>query len=235
MLLLPPIGDAVAVAVNGILPLPNDAIAAICQARGRLAGPHVADLSQCQGLRHDLRVHLVAVQRGPGVGRDPGKSILCRHGGQRLACGGPGAGELRVARPAGGGCAQRAVIVDIGDIVLGPDGLVSHLVEVIARAGGAGARYEYVPDDIVQEMSGRIPRGVPRLVIVDHVVYILSVGLGQRTAVMRIGKEVPPPRDAVALDMGGELLADGVGEDAVLDRDMGAAHRVDPVVLGEFD
>jgi len=32
---------------------------------------------------------------------------------------------------------------------------------------------------------------------------------------MRICKEVSPPRDAVALDMGGELLPDGVGEDAV--------------------
>ena len=86
------------------------------------------------------------------------------------------------------------------------------------------------------EIPRRIPCRHRVLVVIDDVIDVLHVALAQRIAAMGIRPKIVDHRHGAGLKMAIELLlADRVGEKAVLDRDIDGARGINIVVCREFE
>ncbi len=152
-------------------------------------------------------------------------------------------GEVRaVTLPGGsGGAAEGAILVAVEQVAGGINLLVAvHLEKVIAWAAGGGAGDEVIVEDVLGEDAAGIGDGVAALVIIDNIIDEDRVNLGERVAVVPAGKNIVAPGEGVVhrLGVGVELLADGIGEDGILDGDLVGADvavGIEIIVRSEFE
>lgn len=107
-------------------------------------------------------------------------------------------------------------------------GLIAiELKEAIIGTGGGGARNKKVIYNIMFKLARSIGTGIARLIIIHDVIDENGVHLGHRISVMTARKNVIPPADIIVngLAMGVKLLADRIGQNAILQRYLIRARR----------
>lgn len=130
---------------------------------------------------------------------------------------------------------ENTVLVAVHIIARRVNALVAVKLEVgVTGIGGAGTGDEIVSHDVVGKDPARVSYRIGRLKVVNNIVDVLGVGFGQGLAVVRADPEVAVEGVRADLHMGAELLADGVGDDAILHGEIGRAHGVDAVELPVF-
>ena len=235
----PIIGDAVPAGPGERGPGGEGAVTVVGKARAGLVRVDRSLGSQGRHIPDHEKVHRIP-WKGPDGFDDAGITVhLAARGdchaqrGNGRSGGSPGRGQDGgAAHRIGGRTVEHPVLVAVQVVAHRIGALVGVDLEVVVPgAGGAGTGDEIVAHDVMGEDPARVGRGIGGLVVVDDVVDVLGVGLGQGLAVVRIDPEVAVEGIGADLHMGAELLADGVGNDAVLNREVGDAHRVHAVEL----